>query len=166
MAKKPATFSVSKIIAEKRDRVASLREDIKRAEQHRGLLQLGAKMCEHVATVAKRHDAFQWPCHNIYVGYGVEFDASFEVPVSSLKDGPLVDILEAALAAGFAPEETYDSTSAYEGARIYPMKAVIGDLRVTLRIRAVVQDADGATCRKVQVGTKIEEVPTYQLVCE
>ena len=166
MAKKPTTFSVSKTIAGKRERVASLREDIKRIEENKGLLQLGAKMCEVVAREAQRYDALKWPTSTVYVGYGVEFDASFEVPVTSLKEGPLTAILEAALAAGFEPEETYDSTNSYEGARIYPMRAVVGDLRVNLRIRAVVQDAEGATCRKVQIGTKLEEVAQYQLVCE
>ena len=166
MAKKPATFSVSKTITEKRERIASLRDDVKRIEENKGLLQLGAKMCEVVAREAQRHDACKWATSNIYVGYGVEFDAAFEVPVTSLKDGPLTAILETAMAAGFEPEQTYDSASAYEGARVYPMKAVVGDLRVTLRIRAVVQDAEGATCRKVQVGTKLEEVPTFALVCE
>ena len=166
MAKKPATFAVSKVVESKRERIAELRDNLKGIESHRGLLQLGAKMCEHVARVAQKHDAFQWPCQSVYVGYGAEFDASFEVPVTSLKDGPLVAVLEAAMAAGFQPEQTYDSTSAYEGARVYPMRAVVGDLRVNLRIRAVVQDAEGATCRNVQVGTKLEEVPTYQLVCE
>ena len=167
MARKASTFSVSKIIASKRARVSELQDDIKALKEKKSLLDLGASMCEHVAQVAQLHDAFKWPFSNTYVGpYSVEFDASFEVPVTSLKDGPLVAILEAAMAAGFTTEDTYDSTNAYEGARVYPMKATIGDLRVTLRIRAVVQDAEGATCRKVQTGLKLEEVPQYQLICE
>ena len=166
MAKKPATFSISKTIAAKRKRVAELRADIKGMEEHKGLLALGAKLCEHVASVAKKHGACEWPTSNVYVGYGVNFDAAFEMPVTSLKSGPIVAVLEEAMAAGFEPEETYDYASNYEGSRVFPLRMVVGDMRVTLRIKAVVQDAEGATCKKVAVGTRYEEVVQYALQCE
>ena len=166
MARKPATFSVSKTIDAKRARVAELHSEIKQIKEHKGMLDLAAKLCEYVARVARTHSEVQWPTSNIHTGYGLQYDASFEMPVTSLKDGPLVAVLEAAMEAGFTPEETYDSANAYEGTRVYPMKIVIADLRVTLRIRAVVQEAEGATCKRVAVGTKYEEVVQYALQCE
>jgi hypothetical protein len=169
MARKPASFSIASHIAERKAELRDARARIKRIENNAGLLKLGFAMVEEVAKRAKLHDAFAWP--NAYVwaydAGGAELSASFEVPCTSLKDGPLPDILSKALVLGFEATGSDDAVGELYAERKYRFtKRLSDDVVVKLTIRAAIRDADGATCRKVQVGTKLEEVAQYQLVCE
>lgn len=168
MAKKPASFSLSNHLAERKAESRELRARIKRIEDNAGLLKLGFAMVEEVAKRAKLHDAFAWPNAHVWAwheGYA-ELSAGFEVPCTSLKDGPLPDILSKALVLGFEATGSDDALGETYAERKYRFTKNLGGVVVNLTIRAAIREADGATCRKVQVGTKLEEVAQYQLVCE
>ena len=168
MARKPASFSFSSHVRDQRAQLRDARDRITRIEANAGLLKAGFSLVEEVAKRAKLLDAFAWPNAHVwaYDAGDAELSASFEVPCTSLKDGPLPDILSKAMLVGFEPTSTDDAVGELYAERKYRFTKRLGGVVVNLTIRAAIQDADGATCRKVQVGTKLEEVAQYQLVCE
>jgi hypothetical protein len=93
-----------------------------------------------------------------------ELNVSIEDTVTSLKDGSLPALLEAIGTYGFEAESTFDYALEYVASRVFRHTAKIGSVDVTLRVEANI--ADGSeSCRKVQTGTKLEEVPVYEIQC-
>ena len=168
MARKPSFFLVSKYLASRKAQVRAVRAEIKRAEENSDELALGAAECNAVARVAALHGEVKYSHMSVWSGYALELTCSFEVPCTSLTSGVIPEVLNAALNYGFEADadSSYDSVGQYEATRVYGFSKTIGKVRVYLKVRANVKDAEGATCRKVQVGTKIEQVPQYELVCE
>jgi hypothetical protein len=168
MARKPATFSFSSYVASRKAQLREHRKTLASIEANAEWFRVASAVCESVAKVAKLHNACEWANDYPYVynDNSLEFAASFEAPCTSLKEGAIPAILEAALAAGFEATTTDDSVTSYDARRNYRFTQTIGPVVVNLTVRASVKEADGATCRKVQVGTKIEEVAQFTLVCD
>ena len=88
--------------------------------------------------------------------------------VTSMKVGIIPAFMRSLLEAGFDAVKTSDQTSKGAANRTFEFKrpAKPGILPIEFSFTAKLVDAPDATCRKVQTGTEIKEVPTYQLVCE
>ena len=88
--------------------------------------------------------------------------------VTSMKEGIAPAFMRSLLEAGFDVEATKDTTSSSTARRTFDFKRPGSDrmIAVELTFNASLVDSPDATCRKVQTGTEIKEVPTYQLVCE
>jgi hypothetical protein len=170
MAKKPATFSYSSFVAEKRASLRDARVRLQNVEKHKGAVQLAASMLEIVAKRAKLLGTIEWSTMSAH-GYDdgvVNVSATLEIPCTSLKDGVIPEVLTAAMLAGFEAVATDDSVYSWSATRNYRFTAKVGDLMaIDLTVKArVVDSADGATCRKVATGVKLEEVTQYELVCD
>ncbi len=93
-----------------------------------------------------------------------ELNVSIEDTVTSLKDGSLPALLEAIGTYGFEAESTFDYALEYVASRVFRHTAKIGSVDVTVRVEANI--ADGSeSCKKVQIGTKLEEVAVYEIQC-
>ena len=93
-----------------------------------------------------------------------ELNVSIEDTVTSLKDGSLPALLEAIGTYGFECDSTFDYALEYVASRVFRHTAKIGSVDVTIRVEANI--ADGSeSCKKVQTGTKLEEVPVYEIQC-
>jgi hypothetical protein len=166
MARSKSLISLTSYIKDRKEELRAQRERLNKIEANKGWFTTGAKVCEEVAKVAKQYNAIEYMNAYPHVGYSwLDLDVDFVVPCESLTEGVVPAVLEAALAAGFDATETADRVNEYTAARVYRFFQSIGPLRVTLAVRAEVKNTEGATCRKVQIGTVIEEVPKYQLVC-
>jgi len=169
MAKKPATFSYSSFIAEKRESLRDARVRLQQVEKNKGMVQLAAAMLETVAKRAKLLGKIEWANMSAY-GYNdgtLNVSAVLEIPCTSLKEGVIPEVLSAAMAAGFEPMATDDTVYSWSAARNYRFAARIDGMSIEFNIKArVAEDADGATCRKVATGVKLEEVTQYELVCD
>lgn len=90
--------------------------------------------------------------------------------VTSMKEGVAPAVIRSLLEAGFDIEKSTDRATDISADRTFefkrPANAVTGTIEVHISFTAKLVDAPEATCRKVQTGTKVVEVPTYQLVCE
>jgi hypothetical protein len=90
--------------------------------------------------------------------------------VTSMKEGVAPAVMRSLLEAGFDVEKSTDRATDISADRTFefqrPANAVTGTIQVNISFTAKLVDAPDATCRKVQTGTEIREVPTYQLVCE
>jgi hypothetical protein len=73
-------------------------------------------------------------------------------------------LLEAIGSYGFEAIGSHDYALEYCASRVYRFSATIGSVDVIVRVEANI--ADGSeSCKKVQTGTKLEEVPVYEIQC-
>jgi hypothetical protein len=166
MARSKSLISLTSYIKDRKEELRAQRERLNAIEANKGWFTTGAKVCEEVAKVAKQYNAIEYMNAYPFVGYSaLDLDVDFVVPCESLTEGVVPAVLEAALAAGFDATETADRVNEYTAARVYRFSQSIGPLRVSLTVRAEVKNTEGATCRKVQIGTEIKEVAKFQLVC-
>ena len=170
MARKANVFSFTRTIAEKREEVARVREEI--------------------ATLAAQSDAFA-PAYAIAnalakkaetIGFAksmsvrpstyIRWDGSadndlyvrFEDTVESMKEGKVPAMIEAAESLGFEVEGSKDFAADYCAYRTFKFGMKINGVNMILRVEAMVKDGSEA-CRKVQTGVKLEEVAQYEIVC-
>jgi hypothetical protein len=93
-----------------------------------------------------------------------ELNVSIEDTVTSLKDGAVPALLEAIGTYGFEATSSHDYALEYVASRVFRHTAKIGSVEVILRVEANI--ADGSeSCKKVQTGTKLEEVAVYEIQC-
>jgi hypothetical protein len=169
MARKPAFVSISKLAASHREDAKMARERAKNTLAAREWLG----SAEHDANVVCKVADLVAECHytNTTVWtYGqpenTELTVTFDVPVDSLKEGAIVAVLEAAMAQGFETQESKDYVNQWATQRMFRFSKVYDNgTRCLLRITADIKDGS-ETCRKVQTGTKLEEVATYAIVCD
>jgi hypothetical protein len=96
--------------------------------------------------------------------YKNELQISIEDTVDSLRDGAVPALLEAIGTYGFEAIGSHDYALEYCASRVYRFQATIGSVDVMLRVEANI--ADGSeSCKKVQTGTKFEEVAVYEIQC-
>ena len=96
--------------------------------------------------------------------YRNELHVSIEDTVNSLRDGAVPALLEAIGTYGFEAVGSHDYALEYCASRVYRFSATIGSVDVILRVEANI--ADGSeSCKKVQTGTKFEEVAVYEIQC-
>lgn len=167
MARTKSLISLTTYIKDRKEELRAQRERLNAIESNKGWFTAAAKVCEEVAKVAQQYDAVQYMNAYPYVGFSrLDLDVDFTVPCESLTEGVVPAVLEAALAAGFDAVETSDRVDQYTTARVYHFAQSLGPVRITLAVRADVKNTEGATCKKVLIGSEIKEVPKYQLVCE
>jgi len=89
---------------------------------------------------------------------------SIEDTVTSLKDGAVPALLEAIGTYGLEAVGTHDYALEYCASRVYRFEAKVGNVDLMVRVSANI--ADGSeSCKKVQTGIKLEEVPVYEIQC-
>jgi len=102
----------------------------------------------------------------------LEYRATITIPIVSMKIGTLPSLLTAAMNHGFEPTGTSDATNGNQ--RTFTFKrerttnAMNGatTLLTYLTIEAKVSEDEDNLCRKIQTGTKTEEVPIYKILCD
>jgi len=96
--------------------------------------------------------------------YRNELNVTIEDTVNSLRDGAVPALLESIGTFGFDVVGTHDYALEYCASRVFRFTATIGTVDVTVRVEANI--ADGSeSCKKVQVGTKLEETAVYEIQC-
>ncbi len=88
--------------------------------------------------------------------------------VTSMKEGIAPAFMRSVLEAGFDIGGSQDAATALSASRTFEFRRPSNETMVPVKLTFVAQleNAPDATCRKVQTGTKVVEVPTYELVCE
>jgi len=88
--------------------------------------------------------------------------------VTSMKEGIAPAFMRSVLEAGFDIGGSQDAATALSASRTFEFRRPSNETMVPIKLTFVAQleNAPDATCRKVQTGTKVVEVPTYELVCE
>lgn len=130
------------------------------------------KTTKHVNSVLARHPEIvvsAWTCVSIYSDTDpVTLSVSICHKVTSMKEGIAPAFMRSLLEAGFDIEGSKDSASELSASRTFEFKRPSNETMVPVKLTFVAQleNALDATCRKVQTGTKVMEVPTYELVCE
>ena len=127
---------------------------------------------KHVNSVLARHPEIvvaAWTNVSIYSDTDpVTLIVSVCHKVTSMKEGIAPAFMRSLLEAGFDIGGSQDSASEFSASRTFEFKRPSNETMVPIRFTFVAQleNAPDATCRKVQTGTKVMEVPTYELVCE
>ena len=165
MARKASTFSLTNMIAKRRDELADARARMKRLQDNAPAFRAAIHVANMVADYAQEIDFTQWSYVDTYIGHRAqELTVSLEGTVDSLKEGAVVDMLERAMACGFEDVGSKDYLSEYASQRSFRFSQVVAGVKIDLKIVANIKAASEA-CRKVKVGTKLEEVAQYELVC-
>jgi hypothetical protein len=165
MARKASTFSLTNMLAKRRDEMADARARMKRLQDNAPAFRAAIHVANMVADYAQEIDFTQWSYVDTYIGHSAqELTVSLEGTVDSLKTGAVVDMLERALACGFEDVGSKDYLSEYASQRSFRFSQVVAGVKIDLKIVANIKAASEA-CRKVRVGTKLEEVAQYELVC-
>lgn len=165
---KPVSFS--RAIAEKREAIAEKRTELKELESQaqafvpayaviNGILESAKQIgfSKYYRARPTSHTMWSGNVHN-------ELHLTIEDVVTSLKDGPLPALLESIGTYGFEVEGTHDYALEYCASRVFRFRTTIGAVDVTVRVEANI--ADGSeSCKKIQTGTKLEEVAVYEIQC-
>lgn len=165
MARKASTFSLTNMVAKRRGELADARDRMKRLQDNAPAFRAAIHVANMVADYAQSIDFTEWAYIDPYVGHSTqELTVSLEGTVDSLKEGAVVDMIERAMACGFEDVGSKDYLSEYASQRSFRFSQVVAGVKIDLKIVANIKAASSA-CRKVQVGTKLEAVPQYELVC-
>ena len=170
MARKASTFSFSKVVAEKR-------EDIKRARDEVNLLAGTSSMFAPAYAlanqIAKKAEEVGF-CKYLYASPSVHVRwdntiacslyITIEDYVDSLKEGAIPAMCDFALELGLDATDTSDYANANYAERTYIFRGKVGQVEIRAKFCANIKD-DASACRKVIVGTKLEEVAQYEIVC-
>ena len=165
---KPVTFS--RAITEKREALAEKRKDLAdlqaQAKEFTAAYAVVNAIIENAQAIgfAKHFRATPSTWLGWSGNYRNELSVTIEDTATSLKDGAVPALLEAIGTYGFEAVGSHDYALEYCASRVYRFAATIGAVDVTLRVEANI--ADGSeSCKKVQTGTKLEEVPVYEIQC-
>lgn len=168
MANKAQPFSFTRSI---NDSLAQARQEVKRLNEvkaHAAQFGMAMAAVNSVGKVARALNAFEWAyiTPRVYSENDMSLHCKFECTADSLKEGKVPAILEAIISAGFEATDSRDYANESFASRTFRFNQVLNGVQVTLAFEANIEASDAATCRKVQTGTKIEEVATYEIVCD
>lgn len=165
MARKTSAFSLSRIVANRRENLANARQELASLQARAAELRAALHVVNMVADYAAEIDFTKWSSVSTYMFDTPELCVNLEGMVSSLKQGPIVDIINRAMACGFEPVGTTDYLNDWASQRTFKFTHSIAGVRIELKVTANIAEASAA-CRKVQVGTELKEVAKYEIVCE
>jgi len=176
MAKKQAFVSASEFLTSKRESMDYARKQLANLRRNQSAVSVAVRPINAiVGRIVKAHEG-----RTVYTsaylsvsGYREDDDLSVEVSINLQKmlalDEPVVGFAIRELrSAGFARVgELEKIANEYNGYAQWRFDAQYGNVKVRAILRAELAEegADGATCRKVQVGTELKEVPKFAIVC-
>jgi hypothetical protein len=165
---KPVSFA--RAITNKRESLAQARKDLvelqSQAKEFTAAYAVVNAVIENAQAIGFAKHFYAKP--STWLGwsgkYHNEIQVSIEDTVTSLKDGAVPALLEAIGSYGFEAIGSHDYALEYCASRVYRFSATIGSVDVIVRVEANI--ADGSeSCKKVQTGTKLEEVAVYEIQC-
>ena len=165
MARKTSAFSLSRIVATRRENLANARRELADLQAYAAEIRAALHVVNMVADYAAEIDFTKWSSVSTYMHGTPELCVNLEGTVSSLKQGAIVDIIDRAMACGFEPVGTSDYLNDWASQRSFKFTHSIAGVRIELKVTANIAEASAA-CRKVQVGTELKEVAKYEIVCE
>lgn len=86
----------------------------------------------------------------------------------SLTVGLVPQVLRVLMEAGFeigGDQSDYVTSDTAQRSFVFIRKADADKTEIRVKLEAVIIESEQATCRKIQVGVKVEEVPVYKLEC-
>ncbi len=97
----------------------------------------------------------------------VTLEINLSAPVLSMKEGLVPTLCRVLMNANFEIKRTEDYANEHRGQRAFEFRREKTDdyVEVKLRFEARTMDDEKATCRRVQTGVKVTEVPVYELQC-
>ena len=166
MARKSSAFTLSRIVANRRENLANARQELASLQARAAEIRAALHVVNMVADYANEREFTQWQNVSVYTYTSKhELVANLEGTVSSLKQGVIVDIIDRAMACGFEPVGTSDYLNDWASQRTFKFTQSIAGVDIELKVTANIAAASAA-CRKVQVGTELKEVAKYEIVCE
>ena len=158
------TLSVSNIVKNVREEIADKRQRLAMLIKHKDALNAALVLLSPLGRLADDTSISPWIWPGCYEDH-VELTISFDIAVDSLRSEVLADMVTLAEGLGFENGETVDNIwNERSASRGYRWKGKVGYVIVNLRVNANVGRA--AACKVVQVGTKTEEKPVYEIICE
>jgi hypothetical protein len=165
MARKANTFSLTKIIATRRDNLAAARKEVTTLVDKSAQFRAAIHVVNMVADYANEIGFTKWSGISTFNAFeACELNVSLEGTVSSLKQGVIVDMIDRALACGFEAVGSKDYLSDWASQRTFKFTHSIAGVQIDMNITANISEAS-ESCRKVQVGTELKEVAKYEIVC-
>lgn len=170
MAKKQ-TLSVSKYVAEKTSSIRDIRDSISRVKQNKQAFDVAYAAINIVASAAQADNSVYLSASpEAYYRWNGDIEmsvyANIQIErVTSLKEGVVPKVLELATKVGFEFDVTQDYAYEHHASRDFKAVGHFAGVRVRLVITAsLAMDSEG--CRRVKVGTEIQEVDKYEIVCD
>lgn len=174
MAKPIVSTSFASLLASSRDDAARSRRKVQNLKDAKADIQAALASFTKIVKTVRLHDkrvqADAWASVSSYeVIAPVLLCAYITIPKAKSLDNLAFKYASgAAKMAGFEfPREVIKQATDYSAGLRWEGIRRVGNIRVelTLRLELDVEDA-GATCQRVQVGVKTEEVPVYELRCD
>ena len=176
MAKKQAYVSASEFMVSKRDSMDYARKQLANLRANQSAVSVAVRPINSIiGKIVKAHEG-RAVYHSAYLsvsGYRLDNDVSVEVSINlqnmlALDEDVVGFSIRELRSAGFARVgELQKVANEYSGYAQWQFDAQYGNVkvRVVLRAELAEEGAEGATCRKVQVGTELKEVPKFAIVC-
>ena len=171
MARKAQLFSLSKVVAKKRDEIAYARREMAQLACATAVFAPAYAVVNQIGRKCEELQFSRWMLVDPEVRESWDGQKSYSMSfvvedyVDSLKDGVVPQVCEFLLDMGLTATETSDYASEYCAERKFRFTAQVGQVDLRVSVVANVRDSQGS-CRKVKTGTKLQEVATYEIVCE
>ena len=119
MARKSSAFTLSRIVATRRENLANARRELADLQAHAAEFRAALHVVNMVADYAAEIDFTKWSSVSTYMFDTPELCVNLEGTVSSLKQGPIVDIIDRAMACGFEPVGSTDYLNDWASQRTF-----------------------------------------------
>jgi len=176
MAKKQAYVSASEFLTSKRESMDYARKQLANLRANQSAVSIAVRPINGIIGKIIRAHEGRTVYHSAYVsvsGYREDNEVSVEVSIAlqdmlALDEDVIGFSIRELRSAGFARVgELEKVANEYSGYAKWQFDAQYGNVKVRAILRAELasEGAEGATCRKVQVGTELKEVAKYAIVC-
>jgi len=163
------------LVDEKAQSVRNAMEVARVARFHQKRLTATMKFMEHVLERfdEEKHGLshFCWADANAWTSDQLNatiIHMQISAKVLSMKEGLVPQMLKVLMDAGFDATSTNDYTSEWSGYRTYKLQRLASEAQAGIIVEFVATPvkSEAATCRKVQTGVEMKEVPVWKLECE
>jgi len=176
MAKKQAFVSASEFIATKRASVAYDQQQLRNMRNSKALVGAMSVVNKVIGAIVRNNGSENMSHYAYACASGYDASDAITVDVNiTLMNVLALDAAEVGFAvnairsAGFARDgELEKVASEYVAFAKWKFANTFADVKVRIDMKAELakEGTAGATCRKVQVGTELKEVPKFAIVCD
>lgn len=157
------------LIADREIHVKYAQDNLKAMKRSRAILNKSIDLVyQSLATVEERVTISIWSDTNSWAEgtAAVTLYVDVYADITSMKEGLVPDLLATLLRFEYDAKSTSDDAERSKRQFNFKREATDHHCAINLSFYARIKEEDTGTCHRIQTGTKLVEVPQYQLVCD
>ncbi len=162
-------ITASGLIADRESSVKYAQDNLKVMKRSSAILKKSIDLVyQSMATVEDRVTISIWNGVNPWEEgtRAVSLYVDVHADITSMKEGLVPDLLATLLRFEYDAKPTQDDAARAKRHFYFERSASDHYCAISLEFHARIKEEDTGTCHRIQTGTKLVEMPQYQLVCE